>query len=141
MPHLPPFILVMIVLLGSMSSRAQSDTDTNPFKHPAYLGRMACDERVVVTITEDKKQSHRYDITVGKAQYKTQRVATQSGAIRLEDKARGVVWLQMANKSMLFNEKAGKRLANNCRNEVQTAAEQVIAMSNAPTVLDGLNTK
>jgi hypothetical protein len=72
---------------------------------------------------------------MGKAHYKTKRIPTDSGAIRLEDKSHGIVWLQMANKSMLFNEKAGKRLANNCRNDVQKTAENALQIKPDTTVL------
>jgi hypothetical protein len=32
-------------------------------------------------------------------------VATSTGTVRLEDKQAGAVWLQIANKSMLMNQK------------------------------------
>jgi len=41
-------------------------------------------------------------------------VATSTGAIRLEDAARGAVWLQLANKSMLMDHRQGRRLADAC---------------------------
>lgn len=39
---------------------------------------------------------------------------TTTGAVRLEDKKNGLVWLQIANKSMLMNAKAGRRMVDNC---------------------------
>jgi hypothetical protein len=89
-----------------------------------------------VTISKDTKRSDGFIVALGKTNYPTTRVATDSGAIRLENKTSGIVWLQMANKSMLFNEKAGKRLANNCRNDAQVAAEQAMATSTVATALD-----
>lgn len=40
--------------------------------------------------------------------------ATTTGAVRLENKKDGIVWIQIANKSMLMNSKAGQRMADNC---------------------------
>jgi hypothetical protein len=106
------------------------------FGYPAAMGSMPCDSNVTVTISKDTKRSDGFIVALGKTNYPTTRVATDSGAIRLENKTSGIVWLQMANKSMLFNEKAGKRLANNCRNDAQVAAEQAMATSTVATALD-----
>jgi len=40
--------------------------------------------------------------------------ATTTGAVRLEDKKNGMMWLQIANKSMLMNSKIGQRMVDNC---------------------------
>ena len=45
--------------------------------------------------------------------------ATTTGAIRLEDKKNGMMWLQIANKSMLMNTKAGQRMVDNCQHPSQ----------------------
>jgi cell wall-associated NlpC family hydrolase len=39
---------------------------------------------------------------------------TTTGAVRLEDKKNGIMWLQIANKSMLMNSKVGQRMVDNC---------------------------
>jgi hypothetical protein len=44
---------------------------------------------------------------------------TTTGAVRLEDKKTGVMWLQIANKSMLMNSKAGQRMVDNCTHPAQ----------------------
>jgi hypothetical protein len=41
-------------------------------------------------------------------------VPTNTGALRLEGKASGLVWLQLPSKSMLMNSKIGQRLADEC---------------------------
>lgn len=51
----------------------------------------------------------------GKRDYQMKAVGTSTGAIRYEDKASGMVWLMIANKSMLLNQKQGQRLADECR--------------------------
>ena len=51
----------------------------------------------------------------GKKNYTMKVVDTSTGALRYEDKASGMVWLMVANKSMLVNAKQGQRLADECR--------------------------
>lgn len=106
------------------------------FDYPAATGVIACEDQVSVTITPDVKRANGFDIQMGKAHYAAVRVNTESGAIRIEDAKHGVVWLQMSNKSMLMNEKAGKRLANNCRTAEQIAAQTALDASTAPSALN-----
>ena len=47
--------------------------------------------------------------------------ATTTGAVRLEDKKNGMMWLQIANKSMLMNSKIGQRMVDNCVHPSQRA--------------------
>jgi hypothetical protein len=47
--------------------------------------------------------------------------ATTTGAVRLEDKKNGMMWLQIANKSMLMNSKIGQRMVDNCVHPSQKA--------------------
>jgi hypothetical protein len=39
---------------------------------------------------------------------------TTSGAIRLEDKQQGIMWLQIPSKSMLMNSRIGQRMVDDC---------------------------
>lgn len=135
MMRLLSIALSFVVASFCFNGFAQVKADNDPFKYPVYEGRMACDDKVFVAVTEDRKIPNNFDILIGKARYKTKRIPTNSGAIRLEDKLHGIVWLQMANKSMLFNEKVGKRLANNCRNDIQQAAEKNLLAKPDTTVL------
>ncbi|NUU00894.1 hypothetical protein [Herbaspirillum robiniae] len=42
-------------------------------------------------------------------------VSTSTGAVRLENKGEGLVWIQIPSKSMLLNSKIGQQLANDCK--------------------------
>jgi hypothetical protein len=57
-------------------------------------------------------------------------VSTVTGAIRLEDRQAGAVWLQLPNKSMLMNQKIGQRMADGCMSQSQLVVAQ--AMKDAP---------
>lgn len=47
---------------------------------------------------------------------------TTTGAVRLEDKKAGVMWLQIPSKSMLMNSKIGQRMVDACMHAEQRAA-------------------
>ena len=47
---------------------------------------------------------------------------TTTGAVRLEDKKAGMVWLQIPSKSMLMNSKVGQRMVDGCMQSEQRAA-------------------
>lgn len=52
---------------------------------------------------------------------------TATGAVRLEDPAAGIVWLQIPSKSMLMNAKLGQRMVDNCLHSEQRAALAAVA--------------
>ena len=58
---------------------------------------------------------------------------TATGAVRLEDPAAGVVWLQIPTKSMLMNARLGQRLVDSCLH-----AEQRAALSAVTSAADSL---
>jgi hypothetical protein len=47
---------------------------------------------------------------------------TTTGAVRLEDRKAGIVWLQIPAKSMLMNAKLGQRMVDGCQHTEQRAA-------------------
>jgi len=47
--------------------------------------------------------------------YTLRAVNTQSGALRYEDAASGLVWLVIVGKSMLLDTRQGQQLANECK--------------------------
>lgn len=47
---------------------------------------------------------------------------TSTGAVRLEDLANGIVWLQIPTKSMLMDAKRGQRMIDSCLHSEQRAA-------------------
>jgi hypothetical protein len=46
---------------------------------------------------------------------------TTTGAVRLEDKRNGMMWLQIPTKSMLMNSKIGQRMVDSCTHAEQRA--------------------
>ncbi|HEY2926764.1 hypothetical protein [Piscinibacter sp.] len=58
---------------------------------------------------------------------------TTTGAVRLEDRKAGVVWLQIPVKSMLMNHKLGQRMVDACtQTEQRIAVEAAVQAAAAP---------
>jgi hypothetical protein len=95
-----------------------------------FVGEANCDlkERVLLQAATDTP-GH-FDLVFRKARYRLVPEVTRTGAIRLEDRASGMVWLQIPAKSMLLNTRAGRREADGCR-----LAEQLADMGKtAPSI-------
>ena len=67
-----------------------------------------------------KKRLHRLD-----------RVGTTTGAMRYENLRYGLVWIGIPSKGMLLDSKLNRQLANECKNEEQTAKDLVEAQAEA----------
>lgn len=95
------------------------DAETMALSEKIVVGRVLCELNAFVNITRDEKNAGYFWLELGKQKFHMAPVATSTGAVRLEDAVLGAVWLQLGNKSMLMNQKLGKRLADACINEEQ----------------------
>ena len=86
-----------------------------------HQGRLPCELGASVRIEPDQLQPGYFHVQGKGFRYRMHPVATSTGAIRLEDKQAGAVWLQLANKSMLMDQKKGQRLADECAHPEQMA--------------------
>jgi hypothetical protein len=92
-----------------------------------HVGKLPCELGTSVTLEADPKAPGYFNLQTGKLKYRMSPVVTTTGAIRLEDKKAGAVWLQLANKSMLMNQKLGQRLADECMSPAQAAVAEALA--------------
>ena len=81
-------------------------------------GEIQCELGQKVSIKPMKRDGY-FFVSRGMYRYVMHPVESRTGALRLEDPARGALWLQLANKSMLMNQKEGKRLADECQSPAQ----------------------
>ena len=100
------------------------------------VGQINCELGTVVTMSNDELSPGRFFLEIGKQRFVMLPALTSTGAVRLEDEANGAVWLQLGNKSMLMNQKEGKRLADECMNPDQLLVAQALALSPQPSLLD-----
>ena len=86
-----------------------------------HTGKIQCELGADVTVTADEKKPGFFSVSTKGAKYRMHPVESRTGAIRLEDPRAGAMWLQIANKSMLMNQKMGLRLADDCQAPQQLA--------------------
>lgn len=96
-----------------------------------HVGEIQCELGQKVTVKPLKREGF-FLVSRGINKFVMHPVESRTGAIRLEDPARGALWLQLGNKSMLMNQKEGKRLADECQSpeQLKFAAD----MKNRPPV-------
>jgi len=86
-----------------------------------YFGLYECDFKQTIDVGMNPKTPGYVDVKFGKTIYTMKPVLSSTGALRLED-VKGVgLLIQIANKSMLMDTKAGKRLVDDCVHEKQRA--------------------
>lgn len=78
------------------------------------VGRARCDANESVQLSALPEQRGYFKLEYKGKAYIMAPELTQTGAVRLEDKKNGLVWLQIPAKSMLMNAKIGQRMADNC---------------------------
>lgn len=102
------------------------------------VGKLPCELGASVTLTADPKNAGYFDMQGKNFNYRMFPVATSTGAIRLEDQKAGAVWLQLANKSMLMNQKLGIRLADECTSPAQLEVAQNLKLNPPTSILEPL---
>ena len=101
-----------------------------------FKGRIPCELGAYVNVTPDSANPGYFIVDGRGFKYHMSPVKTSTGTVRLEDKAAGAVWLQIANKSMLMNQKAGQRLADECMAPEQQQVAEAIRKNPPPSLLD-----
>jgi hypothetical protein len=100
-------------------------------------GQIPCELGASVSVEADAKSPGYFNVRGKGFSYRMHPVVTSTGAIRLEDNHDGgAVWLQLANKSMLMDQKAGKRLADECSTPAQVAVAEALKKNPAPSLID-----
>jgi len=89
-------------------------------------GDAACEFDQTVSVLPINGQPGHFRVTFKKVAYTVIPEETTSGAIRLEDKKAGIVWLQIPSKSMLMNSKISQRMVDNCLHPEQRAAVRAV---------------
>ncbi len=85
-------------------------------------GDAACEFSQMVNVEPIAGKPGHFRLRFNKASYTMIPEDTSTGAVRLEDKKAGMVWLQIPSKSMLMNAKAGQRVVDGCLHPEQRAA-------------------
>ena len=101
-----------------------------------HLGLMPCEMGASVRVEADAAAPGYFHVQGKGFRYRMYPVRTSTGALRLEDKKAGAVWLQLANKSMLMDQKKGRRVADECAHPEQLAYGQDMKTNPPPSLFD-----
>ncbi len=98
----------------------------------AYLGLYECEFKQSITIEPNAKHTGYIDVAYKKDTFTMKPVLSTTGALRLEDVTGRTLMVQIANKSMLLDVKAGQRLVDDCIHPEQRAAIEAARSASAP---------
>jgi len=101
-----------------------------------HQGLMPCEMGTSVRVEADAAAPGYFHVQGKGFRYRMYPVRTSTGALRLEDKKAGAVWLQLANKSMLMDQKKGRRVADECAHPKQVAYGQGMKTNPPPSLFD-----
>ncbi len=121
---------------GVQAAEAALGPEELAIAEQVHTGTLPCELGASVTLREDPQAPGYFDVRGKNFKFRMLPVLSQTGAIRLEDRRAGAVWLQLANKSMLMNQKAGRRMADDCMSPSQELQAQALKDSPAPSLLE-----
>jgi hypothetical protein len=78
------------------------------------VGTAKCEFSEEVQVAADSSKPGHFLLRHKQQQFNMVPVETTTGAVRLEDKRQGVMWLQIPSKSMLMNTRIGQRMIDDC---------------------------
>lgn len=87
-----------------------------------FTGKVECEFGQNVNIDAINASPGQFKVSFKNLHYLMTPEETSTGAVRLEDKKSGTVWLQIPTKSMLMNHKIGQRMVDGCTHEEQRVA-------------------
>lgn len=106
-----------------------------------HTGRIACELGAYVQVERDPQSPGRFFVEGKGFKYYMAPVVSATSAVRLEDQRAGAVWIQIANKSMLMNQKLGQRMADECMSPQQFTVAEGFKKNPPPSLLDTPATK
>lgn len=101
-----------------------------------HQGVLPCELGASVRVEADAAKPGYFNVLGKGFKFRMHPVRTSTGALRLEDKKAGAVWLQLANKSMLMDQKKGRRLVDECAHPEQMAFAEGMKTNPPPRLID-----
>jgi hypothetical protein len=92
-----------------------------------HYGQYVCDEKFEVFVERNKIVAGYVDVRYKKDVWVMKPVASNTGAVRLEDTRGKVLLVQIPFKSMLLNTQTGQRIVDSCQHDVQIGAQKEAA--------------
>lgn len=129
------------VASGLIAARTAVSPEELAIAERVYVGQIGCELGATVSVIADPVAPGHFHVGGKGFKYHMAPVVTSTGTVRLEDPVGGAVWLQIANKSMLMDQKRGQRLADECMSPEQTVVAEAIKKTPPPSLLDAKTTK
>ena len=129
------------VASGLIAARTAMSPEELAIAQRVYVGQIACELGATVSVTADPEAPGHFHVGGKGFKYHMAPVVTSTGTVRLEDPAGGAVWLQIANKSMLMDQKRGQRLADECMSPEQIVVAEAIKKTPPPSLFEAKPTK
>ena len=128
-----PGLAVAVPVAQSASDRMSQDL---AIAQQIHQGLMPSEMGASVRVEADAAAPGYFHVQGKGFRYRMYPVRTSTGALRLEDQKAGAVWLQLANKSMLMDQKKGRRVADDCAHPEQVAYGQDMKTNPPPSLFD-----
>ena len=93
----------------------------------AHTGEYQCEFSQSIDVSMNPKANGYLDVKHNKQVWTMKPVVSSTGAVRLEDVKGQTLLLQIANKSMLMDTKAGRRVVDGCVHEKQKESAAAVA--------------
>jgi len=87
------------------------------------IGHYDCEFGKKVSISPNETYKGYFNLNLGSQSWLMKPVQSSTGATRLEDVRGAALMIQILTKSMLMDPKSGHRLVDDCRHDVQRAAQ------------------
>lgn len=110
------------------AAKALAEADANQLAaaERTHLGNYECDFKQTLAVAKNAKTPGYVDVGFKSKTYTMKPVMSDTGALRLEDVTGRTLLIQIANKSMLMDVKAGQRLVDDCVHENQRASSVAV---------------
>lgn len=135
-PPLSPVVSGLAVATPVAHSASDPVSQDLVIAQQIHQGLMPCEMGASVRVEADAAAPGYFHVQGKGFRYRMYPVRTSTGALRLEDKKAGAVWLQLANKSMLMDQKKGRRMADDCAHPDQVAYSQDMKTNPPPSLFD-----
>lgn len=99
-------------------------------------GSAQCEFNQQVSVDPMADRPGHFKVGFNKVHYVMTPEETTTGAVRLEDKKAGVVWIQIPVKSMLMNNKIGQRMVDGCMQTEQRVAVEAAKAATTASAAD-----
>jgi len=110
---------------------APADQDQLTAAERVFFGDYQCDFKQTLQIAMNPQNAGYVDVAFKKGLYTMKPILSSTGALRLEDVTGRTLLIQIANKSMLMDVKAGQRLVDDCVHEKQRESSMAVKAQQA----------